>query len=498
MALPQPSVTQLRSVLTRALELARSAPPGHPLPGAVRGLVRGRRLPVTWEVTLRRALEDDEGFRQWVAEAASQEEIGRLGWLWLHRPDGWSEAVAELMDADAEDKEVLRLAARVADLEASLAEAHSAAASAVAAGEDRAVLHSNRLAEAQQELARSQAEARREASRHDREATRLRARVAALEQAAVEAEAKGERLEARAALLTEELARARSRAAEMEGRAQRAEGRVGVLEAEKRTAAEALSRSRSAEQSIRAAAAAAVSRAAATAADLAAVLAEVGANLHPPGPTSPGAAAPAPPAASGNPAVKPGRVRSGSIGSSGAARAAGAGREGEGRRRAPEPALSLPLGVTADSPEAAAHLIRADGVHLIVDGYNVALRSWASGTDGLPAGADLADLRQRLVDALSELALRSRVGISVIFDGDQASRVSAPGPARPWLQIVFSASGVEADQVILDMVAARRPHGPVLVATDDRAVQEAAGRRGANILSSVQTLGLLNRHTPLG
>ncbi len=498
MALPQPSVTQLRSVLTLALDLARSAPPGHPLPGPVRGLVRGRRLPVTWEATLRRALQDDEAFRRWVAEAASEEELGRLGWLWLHRPDGWSEAVAELMDADAEDKEVLRLAARVADLEASLADAHSAAGSAVAASEDRAALHSNLLAEAQQELVRSQAEVRREASRHDREAARLRARVASLEQAAAEAGTQRERLEARAALLSEELARARSRVAEMEGRARRAEGRVGVLEAEKRTAAEAQARARSAEQAVRSAAAAAVSRAAKTASELGAVLAEVAGHLHQPGPSASGAVAQARPAATGSPAVNPGGVRSGGTGYSGAARAAGGGREGEGRRRAPEPALSLPLGVTADSPEAAAHLIRADGVHLIVDGYNVALRSWAVGTDGLPAGGDLADLRQRLVDALSELALRSRVGISVIFDGDQASRVSAPGPAGPWLQIVFSASGVEADRVILDTVVARRPHGPVLVATDDRAVQEAAGRRGANVLSSVQMLGLLNRHTPLG
>ena len=46
MTVPQPSLAQLRPALKLALDAARTVPPGRPLPGRVRNLVRSRR-PVT-------------------------------------------------------------------------------------------------------------------------------------------------------------------------------------------------------------------------------------------------------------------------------------------------------------------------------------------------------------------------------------------------------------------------------------------------------------------
>ena len=39
--------------------------------------------------TIARVLEEDGIFRARVAEAADEDEIGRAGWLYLHRPVGW-------------------------------------------------------------------------------------------------------------------------------------------------------------------------------------------------------------------------------------------------------------------------------------------------------------------------------------------------------------------------------------------------------------------------
>jgi predicted RNA-binding protein with PIN domain len=144
--------------------------------------------------------------------------------------------------------------------------------------------------------------------------------------------------------------------------------------------------------------------------------------------------------------------------------------------------------VFEDSPEAATHLVRAPGSHLVVDGYNVTFTSW-------PAIPDLPSLRHRLVTALSELAVRLQRPVTVVFDGaDEGNRVAAPAAARQWLTIMFSASSVEADEVIVHTVAQLPPHVPVVVATNDKQIRSDARRLGANVISVEQLLSVLGRH----
>ena len=146
--------------------------------------------------------------------------------------------------------------------------------------------------------------------------------------------------------------------------------------------------------------------------------------------------------------------------------------------------LRLPLGLLDDSVEAAEYLVRTPGVKVFVDGYNATLSVWA--------GVALAEQRIRLLDAANELAARSGAGVLVVFDGDeQAGRV--PPEGRRSVTWRFSPPGVEADDVILDLIDATPISIPVVVASSDRRVQDGARSRGANVMTTVQLFGVLRR-----
>ncbi len=495
MAGRQPTLAQLRPALQLALEVATAAT--GPLPGRVRNLVRSRRLPASWPATMRHVLEEDEEFRKLVCARAEEGSLGRLSWLWLSRPEGWAGQVEALVEAartareqeQEEEKEARSAAERIAELEGELARARSGARAASAAS-----------AELESDL----------------EATRRR--VARLEgelrsaRAASEAEVSAA-TSAAASAAAGELRAARERAASLQADNDEQQRLIAALRAELHETRAARNRAEAAERSalqahqhrvqaevdgVRRSVGAAVGRAAAAAREMGDAMAEAsrllagetgtrtGPPAMPPGaPVVPGA----PWALGGVAGAGRGDDRSGGP----AAGPAGTPPPGTGRRppaaRGERPRrhpLSLPPAVFDDSPEAAAHLVRAPGVHLVVDGYNVTFTSWT--------GDDLPALRHRLVTALSELAVRVKRPVTVVFDGaDEGGRVGAPPVARPWLRIFFSASSVEADEVIVDAVRALPTQVPVVVVTNDRKVRDDVRRLGANVLSVDQLLGVLGR-----
>lgn len=147
--------------------------------------------------------------------------------------------------------------------------------------------------------------------------------------------------------------------------------------------------------------------------------------------------------------------------------------------------LALPPAVFEDSQEAATHLVRP-GVLLLVDGYNVSFHAWP--------GEALGPQRHRLITALAELAARSGAAVRVIFDGDDHEAFPpVPGMARSAVRVAFSSPGVDADEVIIEAVDQHPADGAVVVATDDRRVQNEVKKRGANVLTTPQLLGLLRR-----
>ncbi|MGH9149744.1 MAG: hypothetical protein ACRD0D_13440, partial [Acidimicrobiales bacterium] len=91
--------------------------PPVPAPRALRPMLRFTRIvPRTLEAA-RRALDTEEGFRARVAEVARPAELGRAGWLYVARPEGWASelegflaAAGEVAEADrAESEERLAL-----------------------------------------------------------------------------------------------------------------------------------------------------------------------------------------------------------------------------------------------------------------------------------------------------------------------------------------------------------------------------------------------------
>jgi predicted RNA-binding protein with PIN domain len=130
--------------------------------------------------------------------------------------------------------------------------------------------------------------------------------------------------------------------------------------------------------------------------------------------------------------------------------------------------------------------VRQPGVLLIVDGYNTTLTDldWAS--------RPIAEQRQRLVDALRELAARTGVAVEVVFDGAEGAEPAwSSGPGRHGVRVMFSAPDEDADDLILRRVAALPPARPVVVASSDRRVRDGAVSLGANVIGARQLMSLL-------
>ncbi len=147
--------------------------------------------------------------------------------------------------------------------------------------------------------------------------------------------------------------------------------------------------------------------------------------------------------------------------------------------------IRLPGGIFDDSVEAAGHLLRAPGAQLVVDGYNVSMTGWPDLT--------VAEQRRKLVAALAELAARTSTPTDVVFDGADVGPVPVPGPVRSLVHTQFSPPGVEADDVILDLVAQLPTSRPVVVASSDNRVRTGARRQGANVVHARQLVDLLPR-----
>ena len=150
-------------------------------------------------------------------------------------------------------------------------------------------------------------------------------------------------------------------------------------------------------------------------------------------------------------------------------------------RREPTP---LPGGVFDDRPEAAEHLMRVEGMTVLVDGYNASKLAWPD--------QPIEEQRRRLVDALAELVLRTGVDAHVVFDGADGEVVGRRA-AQP-VRVKFSPKGVTADDVILELVDAHPLGQPVTVASSDREVRDGARARGANTISSPQLLAVVGRY----
>jgi predicted RNA-binding protein with PIN domain len=396
-----------------------------------------------------RVVDQDDDFRARVAASVDADGVGRGAWLWLTRPPGWADELAAL---EAEDRE--RRASRAAEQREArdersaarrLAATEAALTRAETVGEERRV----ELGRLQRELD----EVRRARTAAEAQVAELETTVADLEEARAAAVRNLKDAEARLVSRVTELKAVKARLRDMEAEAPRSETPApdpAPAAAEDATPAESgpdlgvLARE--------------LTRAAQGASSLADGLAGLAAALADGG-VEPASSAPAP---------EP----------TGAAASGTAVRE----RRTP---VALPGGLLDDSVAAAEHLLRTPNAVLVVDGYNVTMTGWPD----LAA----AEQRRRLVALLADLAARTSTRVELVFDGAEVDggSIAVPAPARQWVRVRFSPPGVEADDVVLDLVAQLPPSRPVIVVSSDNRVRTGARRGGANLLYSRQLLETL-------
>ncbi|CUR60141.1 conserved hypothetical protein [metagenome] len=143
---------------------------------------------------------------------------------------------------------------------------------------------------------------------------------------------------------------------------------------------------------------------------------------------------------------------------------------------------AAPASSAPGSPAQLEQTLALPRARLLVDGYNVTKQAWPT--------ASLEAQRSRLVTALGPLVARTGAETTVVFDAaSAATRTVMPAPRG--VKVVFSPSGVIADDVIRQLVAAE-PRGRVVVAvTDDQALAKDLTRAGARVLPSAALIGLL-------
>ncbi len=142
--------------------------------------------------------------------------------------------------------------------------------------------------------------------------------------------------------------------------------------------------------------------------------------------------------------------------------------------------LAIPGGVRSASPRAAEHLVRSDAA-VLIDGYNVAKLGWPE--------EPLAAQRDRLLDAVENLARRFGTDVTVVFDG--TSVIGAHTRRRRLVRVVYSPEGVIADDVIRDEVRRLPTSRPVVVVTNDAEIVRDVRAAGANTVRSDDLLAIL-------
>jgi predicted RNA-binding protein with PIN domain len=451
-----------------------------------------RKLPSDWAVTMFRVVDTDDAFRSEVAAAAEEDDLGRLAWLWLTRPEGWRDELDGIL---TEERRARELTEREQDLTSRLETAEKKLDSMRRELEESRKANDDLLAETDR--------LRKVAGDHAAAGRSFQARIGELEAANRGAASASSDALDRVRLLEREkedllaaISAARTNMEAAVSERDRLAGQVSKLADEKHestaanrlVAEEALTARRAAAEALGRVleARATLESAIDAAADELGV--SRGPSGEPPGlQESAGSGSalspPRDPEVAGEDllrVIQPG-LSSGSTGPS----FGEPGKQGQwtrGVRRR----LDLPPAVLDDSPEAAGYLVRAPGAVLIVDGYNVALTSWP--------GVDLPSSRDRLVSALAELAIRVKIPVSVYFDGnEEGGRVPPPAVARPWLRVYFSASSREADEDIVGAIEALDQGVAVVVATDDGQVRSDSRDLGANVISVGQLLAVLGR-----
>ena len=469
----------IESAIIQAKQDASGKTKGAPLPpAALRPLLNFVRLPTAASRRVLEVLDSDEPFRTSVAGTLSEADLGRESWLFLHRPEGWSVELGLLIESAAEDEEAAAAGAQGRTAERRLAQAEEA----LARLKDELAEALEAAKGATEALAAERAAGLGLHAQHDQ----LEQRVQQLEQERQQAVRSMKDAEKRASVRLEESRLATSRADAAEQQLTELEAQRAVVDAAAihtsaaDLPAEPLAEASEPEEPLRPRAArpsvwegvdpskveAAVRQAALAAAVLGEQLGVLAQSI------SPAVAEADMRLASEQPSSNP--TSSDSADSADSA-------ELLARRPPRRTPLRLLRGAIDGSPEGVEQLLSTPQIILIADGYNISMEAWPL--------LDGASQRTSLLNMLTALQARTSALVHVVFDGEGTGTRPAVG-APLAVRVHFSKAEVEADDVILDMVAGLPTDQPVIVVSSDRRVQDGARRLGANVVSSGQLLAV--------
>lgn len=415
-------------------------------------------------------VDSDDEFRDRVAAEVNEDDIGPAGWLWLTRPQGWSDGVARLQ----EDADAAASAAAAARSERNARRKLKAARTAADKAEARARARAAELDELRAQLADERARRSAAEAEVDKLGTELQRANDERARALHELKDAEARLAARAAEADQALTRVRQLES---GTEPNPAVRVADDASEDDISEDDISRAvgsldpSALTEALQATADGAHSLSQALG-DLAALLQEAR------GPEGSAAAGGSTRPATGQ-GVEP-RPEDATV-------EPHPDRAVRNRRQPAEPRLpvTLPAGIIEDSVEAAARLLKTPRVLVLVDGYNVSMCGWPD----LP----IAEQRARLLSALNETAARSGADVEVIFDGTDVEPAVGFQSGRLGVRQRFSPPDVEADDVLLGLLAQVPVSRPAVVVSSDNRVREGARRHGANLVHARQLLDLFRR-----
>ena len=152
-------------------------------------------------------------------------------------------------------------------------------------------------------------------------------------------------------------------------------------------------------------------------------------------------------------------------------------------RTGPREPLKVRRGLLAEAPATLDHWLDRDDVYLLVDGYNVTKAQTGYGD------VELEAQRERLIREVGSLAARKQIQGTIVFDGSDVPVSGRPKRRGP-VKVVFSREDEIADDRIIGLLA-ELPPIPVVLATNDRELQERGRVQGATIATSDQLLALL-------
>ena len=385
--------TLLRKALTFAVKVAAGnsrRTSTVTVPAAMRPYLKAQKLGPAALRTVRAAVESDELFRAAVADRATADHVDEIGRLWLARPDGWADRVAEL----------------VHEHEASAAAATAVGVAAAAEARRREAAERKRAA-VEQQLADARAKVAALAAQADElsaERDRLAEQVRSLEQQLQEERAANRKHRTKTPVADD---RPKVDAAEME------QLRVRLKEAE--------------DARDRALAVHAHESDAVDLDELRALLARAAKLVAP------------------------------------AAEA-----------RASRVPMAVPGGLHGDDVAVAEHFLRASGVEVLIDGYNVSKQVWPQ--------LDLPHQRDQVIGMCDRLAARFGARFTVVFDGQNLTGAHAKG--HRFVKVVFTDTGELADDRLRSMVRSLDPDVKVVVVTSDVAVRTSVKKMGANVLKN--------------